>query len=214
MDSINERPIRQRRARRLIVACSVLLLSVAGCATGPQNALVNLAPYEAQRGERGNAAGSPVQVRIEPVREARGDAVGSLIGERKTIGDISMGNIELNPLPTVVMSQLLEAEFTRLGYSLVNSAEQFTIAARLRKFQVVTPATAMYWDINGAIELELAVTARNGNKHEASYAVTCTDRTYAYPSEEIIGKVVSACVGSMGTKVRSDATLAKFIGGR
>jgi uncharacterized lipoprotein YajG len=201
------------RAALSVAVCFALLSTLGACA-GPQNVLVDLQPYERQGGTPANPGGSAVTVRVEPVRDARGDAVGSLIGERTTIGDISMGSIELNPLPTDLMARLLRTELTQMGYSVVSSAAQFTIGAQLRKFKVVTPATVVYWDINGTIELELTAAAQDGKRHEARYAATCTDRTYVYPSQELIRNVVSACVGSIGTKVREDAALAGFIGMR
>lgn len=98
-----------------------------------------------------------------------------------------------------------------MGYRIVDSGAQLGVEAQLRRFQVTTSATAPYWDIDGTIELDLTVTAQT-TRYDVHYVVTCTDRTYLWPSEEIIGKVVSACIGSMGTKVRSDAKLAKLIG--
>lgn len=196
------------RAQRAVAACCTLLLFASGCAS---NVLVNLRPYEAQAG---NPTGSLAQIRIEAVKDARADAVGSMIGERTTIGNVSMGGIDMNPPPTDVMARVLKTEFTQMGYAVVSAAEQFTIGARLRRFQVLTPATALYWDITGAIELEMAVTARDGTKHEARYATTCTERTYVWPSEDIIGSVVSACLGKVGAGIRGDAALAGFLGGR
>jgi hypothetical protein len=197
------------RARGTLVAASMLLSLLAGCAPGMQNILVDLRPYEPQGG---NPSASLAKVRIEPVKDARGDAVGGMIGERTTIGSVSMGGIELNPPPTDVIARVLKTEFTQMGFRLVSAEEQFAVGARLRKFQVLTPATVMYWDINGTIELELAVTSRDGRKHESRYAVTCTDRTYVWPGEALIGGVVAACVGEIGARLRGDVTLAKFIG--
>ena len=191
----------------------VLLLFAGGCA-GPQNVLVNLGPYEPQHAEGANPAAPRGTVRIEPVRDARARAVGSLIGQRTTIGNISMGDVEMSPPPTDVMAQLLRTEFTQMGYRVVNSAQQFTVGAQLGEFQVMTPATAMYWDINGSIMLGVTVTAPDGKKRDASYVAACTDRTYVYPSEEIIGKVVAGCVRDIGAKLRGDAALARFIGAR
>ena len=201
------------RMRWARAASLTLLLAVGACA-GPQNVLVDLQPYESQGSKGASPAGSPVTVRIDPVKDARGDAVGSLIGERTTIGSVSMGSIELSPLPTDVMAQLLKTEFARMGYGVVNAAAQFTIGAQLRKFQVVTPATIAYWDINGTIDLELAAAAQDGTQYQARYAATCTDRTYIFPSQDLIRNVVASCVGSIGAKVRQDAALARFIGGR
>jgi uncharacterized lipoprotein YajG len=205
-------PLRSRlKTRWLVVVSSFLVLFVSGCATVSETVLVSLRPYQPQPRENVSPTEPTGKVRIEPVRDARANAVGGLIGERKTVGNISMGSIEVRPLPADVIAQLLRAEFTRMGYSIVDSAEQLVIEARLRSFQVTTSATAPYWDVNGTIELDLTVTAQT-TKYDVHYVVTCTDRTYLWPSEEIIGKVISACVGSMGTKVRSDAKLAKLIG--
>lgn len=200
-----------RTLDRLAVISSVLVLFVSGCATVSENVLVSLRPYQPQPGENKSPPEPTGKVRIGPVRDARVNAAGGLIGERRTIGNISMGGIEVRPLPTDVIALLLRAEFTQMGYSIADSAEQLAVEAQLRRFQVATSATAPYWDVNGTIELDLTVTAQT-TKYDVHYVVTCTDRTYLWPSEEIIGKVVSACVGSIGAKVRSDAKLAKLIG--
>ena len=199
------------RAGSVIVASWILLLPLGGCVTG--DVVVGLRPYEAQATERRSPAEPSAKVRVEAVKDARSDAVGGLIGER-TVFDKPMGSIALSPLPTDVIAQMLRTELVQMGSTAVSSAEEFTISAQLRKFQIVTPNTALYWDINGVIELNLAVTAQGEKKHDANYVVDCTDRTYASPNEEIIGKVVSACVGSLGAKLRGDATLTRLIGGR
>ena len=194
-----------------LAASLALLALAAGCAPGMQNVRVELPAYPPQGAPR--AAEERPPVRIEPVKDARSDSVGSHIGERTTIGNISMGSIELEPLPTDVIAALLRAEFSGMGHGIVKADERFTVAARLRKFQVLTPATALYWDLNGTIELELSVRSREGRTHEPRYAATCTDRTYLFPSEDLIRKVVAACVGRVGESLRADAALAKFLSG-
>ena len=196
-----------------VAFAGILLLFAGGCA-GPQNVLINLGPYEPQHAQGATPVAPRGTVRIEPVRDARTDAVGSLIGQRTTIGNISMGDVEMSPPPTDAMARLLRTEFTRMGYDIVNSGPQFTVAAQLRKFRVVTPATALYWDINGSIELDVTVAAQDGKKHAASYVAACTDRTYVYPGEEIIRKVVAGCVRDIGAKLQGDAALARLIGAR
>lgn len=195
---------------RLAKSLAVLLLA-AGCAPGMQNVRVELPAYPAPGAARA-AEGRP-PVRVEAVKDSRSDSVGSHIGERTTIGNISMGSIELEPLPTDVIAALLRAELAGMGHGLVKADERFTVAAQLRRFQVLTPATALYWDLNGAIELELSVRSREGRTHEARYAATCTDRTYLFPSEDLIRKVVAACVGRVGESLRADVALARFLGG-
>jgi hypothetical protein len=128
-----------------------------------------------------------------------------------TIGEISMGSIELEPPPTLRMTQVPKAELAKLGHQVVASDMQFSVGGKLLKFQVLTPTTAVYWDINGAVELALAAKRQAGKAYEARYAATCTDRTYVWPGEEIIGKVVAACAAKIGAGLRGDAALAKLL---
>ena len=66
------------RTGRAFAIASLLALFAGGCA-GPQNVMVNLGPYQPQ-GAEGAASTARGAVRIEPVRDARTNAVGSLIG--------------------------------------------------------------------------------------------------------------------------------------
>ena len=180
---------------------------VAACATGPGNVVVSVQPY-APEAQASPAAPKTVTVRVDPVKDARPEAVGGFVGERKGLGGMSMGSIELQPPPTQLVGQLLAAELKQMGYDVAASNAQLAVATQLLKFEVATPATAVYWDVNGTVEIALAATAGNEKKHEARYGATCTDRTYVWPSEEIIGKVVAACMSSIGAKIRGDAALA------
>lgn len=196
-----------------LAACSVLVLALGGCAAGMmENVRVNLHPYQPEGAARAGSVASRAAVAIEPVKDARREAVGSMIGERTTIGAVSMGSIEMEPVPTAVMAQVLKAELKGMGFTIVDSGGELTIAAQLTKFQVTTPATPIYWDMNGVVELDVTATGRGGRKHVAQYAAKCTDRTYVFPSQELITNVVSACVREIGAKVRGDAALAGFLG--
>ena len=187
----------------------VCALCVAGCASGPGNVVVNLQPY-ASPAAANVAAPKTATVRVDTVKDARPEAVGGFVGERKGLGGMSMGSIELQPRPTELVGQLLAAELKQMGYNVVASNAQLAVATQLLKFEVATPATAVYWDVNGTVEIALMATGENGKKHDARYGATCTDRTYVWPSEEIIGKVVAACMSSIAAKVRDDTALASL----
>jgi len=205
--------IRVRAA--LAWGCALLVLgSVTGCATGPENVHVHLAPYASQPARHEGMAPTAGLVRIDRVRDARHDEVGGLVGDRTGLGGMSMGKIEVLPEPTAMVATLLQAELTAMGLKVVESDEQFRVDARLLRFRISTPATALYWDINGVIELELDVQTAGGTGHMARYTANCTERTYAWPSEEIIGRVVSACLKEGGRQLRGDARLSEFLSAR
>ncbi len=197
---------------RTLAACSVLVLALGGCAVEMmENVRVSLQPYQPEGAAGAGAAASRAAVVIEPVRDARREAVGSTIGERTTIGAVSMGSIEMEPVPTAVMAQVLKAELKGMGFTIVDSGAQLRVGAQLAKFQVTTPATPIYWDMNGVVELDVTATGPGGRKHVAQYAAKCTDRTYVFPSQELITNVVSACVREIGAKIRGDAALVRFL---
>ena len=179
--------------------------AVAG--SGPGNAQVQIKPYVVLPAERAAAATPRVSVRVGPLRDVRRDGVGTLIGERTTLGNISLGMIEMQPPPVEALSEVLKAELSALGFGATTDASAASVDGRLKKFMVSTPATALYWDINGVVELELVAQARDGRKYEGRYLASCTDRTFAFPSNNLIGGVVTACLKEIGARLRKDTTL-------
>jgi uncharacterized lipoprotein YajG len=198
------------RTFTVLFAISVL---VTGCA-GMKNVLITLPTYQTQLKEQKISSGLPVKIHVEPLKDLRGGAIGGLIGEKTTIGNKPMGNIEMNPIPTNILEQLLKSELSALGYKIVDSDEEFRIDAQLKKFKVVTPATALYWDVNGAINLNLAIVHRWGKVYNSRYTATCTDRTYMWPSEDIITGVVNDCLGKIAASLQDDKALASFLEAR
>jgi hypothetical protein len=179
--------------------------------SGPGTAQVQIKPYAAPPAERAAGAAPRAKVRIGSVLDARRDGVGTLIGERTTLGNISLGMIEMQPPPAEALNQVLKAELAALGFGTTAEAGTASVGGQLRKFLVSTPATALYWDIRGEVELELVAQARDGRRHEGRYLASCTDRTFAYPSNELIGGVVTACLKEIGAKLRKDTVLISVL---
>jgi len=201
--SLSSATVRPAVARVAGFALCVVLL---GCAVGPSNVLVQLAPYTAPA-----AAATRGVLQVEPVREARREAVGRLVGQRTGLGGMSMGQIEVNPTPTSITTSVLQAELRGLGFTLSEAGAPVRLSARLRRFEVQTPATALYWDINGAVDLELEANRPDGRQHAAAYQARCTERTYSWPGEELIAKALDGCLKELGGRIRADSALAGFL---
>lgn len=184
----------------------------ASSGSGPGNAQVQLKAYAAAPAER--AAVARGNVRIAPLRDARRDAVGVLIGERTTVGNISLGMIEMQPAPVEAVGQVVRAELAALGFGMTSDETAPSVSGQLTKFAVTTPATAFYWDINGQVELELQAQGRSGTPHAGLYRATCTDRTFVFPSSELIHGVVGACLKEIGAQLRKDGQLSTVLSGR
>lgn len=125
-----------------------------------------------------------------------------------------MGDIEMSPIPTIMIEQLLKSELSAFRHKIVDYDEGFKVDAQLNNFEVVTPATAIYWDVNGAIDLSLVIENRVGKTHNSHYTVTCTDRTYVWPSKSIITSVITSCLGKIAASLQDDTGLATFLGAR
>jgi hypothetical protein len=175
--------------------------------SGPGTAHVQLKSYVAMPAERAGATPSRGNVRFGPLRDARRDSVGALIGERTTLGNISLGMIEMQPPPAEALSQVLKAELAAVGFDSTMDESAARVGGQVTKFLVTTPATALYWDINGVVEVELVAQGRSARKHESRYTANCTDRTFVFPSDDLIGSVVTSCLKEIGAKLRKDAAL-------
>ncbi len=159
------------------------------------------------------ASAPQANVRMDPVRDARKSATGSLVGERSALS-VSMGKVDMSPLPVEMVGQVLRTELAAKGVRTVDTDEAIVLRPLLTKFDVRTPSTMLYWDMNGVIAVDLTVAARDGKAQELKYEVNCTDRTYAGPSQALLTKLVSACLGNLGKAIREDAALAAALAAR
>jgi len=176
--------------------------------SGPGTAQVQIRPYVAVPAERAGATAARGDVRIGPLRDTRRDSVGTLIGERTTLGNIPLGMIEMQPPPTEALGQMVRTELAAFGFSTTTGESAASVIGQVTRFAVTIPATALYWDINGVVELELVARSRDGRQHDGRYTANCTDRTFVFPSNDLIGGVVTACLKEIGAKLRKDTALA------
>lgn len=148
-------------------------------------------------------------VYIGPVRDARSLARGKVIGERTALG-VSLGKIDVSPSPAAIIRELLAAELEKLGYRNTPAGAQIEIDTRLTRFEVETPSTALYWDVNGVIAIDVGI-KRDAERQRFHFEATCTDRTFLALSQPLLKGVLSACLTSLGTKIREDHAFAQLL---
>ena len=198
-----------------LIAFTILAVAPVGCGSGGMdNIVIRLPAYEPGSTQPPGSSAPSAKIRINPVQDMRTNVVGERIGEKMGLANISMGLIAMDPLPTEMIAQVFRSELRAKGHSIVDADEEFTIDAQVRQFEIKTPPTPAYWDIDGVIQVDAAVSRQGGTKHDARYSVKCTDRSYAWPSVEIINKVVSDCIKKIADGVRTDAALTSFLNTR
>ena len=203
------------KSLRRLIAFTILAVAPVGCGSGGMdNIVIRMPAYEAKSAQPSASSAPSAKIRINAVQDMRTNIVGERIGEKMGLANISMGLIAMDPLPTELIAQVFKSELRAKGHSIVDADEEFTIDAQVRQFEIKTPPTPAYWDIDGIIQVDAAVSRQGGTKHDARYSVKCTDRSYAWPSVEIINKVVSDCIMKIAESVRTDAALASFLNAR
>jgi len=180
------------RTRVALLAAVIL----AGCATGGQQLVV---PVDAAA-IAGPAAGAARATKLEVA-----DIRQVIRMERTTVGAVSMGRIVLQPqeadLVRAVVGSRLDAALARHG-----GAAPESVYCGIRVFDIITPATALYWDVTAKVELLLRV---RGSERVVSGSAT--ERTYAWPSEEIIARATTGALRQAAAEL--DKAFAELLAG-
>jgi hypothetical protein len=177
-------------------AAIALVILLAGCATGRDELIV---PVDVAAAAGAPAAASPAAMKVEVT-----DARKVIRMERTTLGAVSMGRIVLRPPEADLVRAVVGA---RLQAALAKSAAvPDALACEIRTFDVVTPATALYWDVTTNVELVLRVRGA-----ERTVSGTATERTYSWPSEEMIARVTTGALRQ--TAAELDKAFAGLLSG-
>ncbi len=117
--------------------------------------------------------------------------------ERTTIGGISMGRILLEPPEAELIREIVEAKTDILLASWPESQTPPTILCGIRVFEIETPATVVYWDINTNVELVLRA---DGEDRTVSGAAT--ERTWVWPTQTIIERVTNEALKQLAGELQ------------
>ena len=109
---------------------------------------------------------------------------GIAASKREAAFGVPMGTVEFDPSEAQILKQMLDVELTKLERDRGVTSKQ-TYICDLVEFGVNTNTTALYWDVIGRIQLVL----KRGER-EYSLFGTHTERTYVWPGEGIIKKVI------------------------
>jgi hypothetical protein len=168
------------------VALAALVALLGGCA-----ASTVVVPIDtAQIAPHGKDASRLAQVQVTDIRKEANL-------ERTTIGGISMGRITLQPPAQELVQAVVEAKADQVLASR-GATEPQTVLCGIRTFEIATPATPLYWDVNAKIELVLRV-----HGQDRTVSGTATERTYVWPSETLIQRVTTEALRKVSAEAES-----------
>jgi len=131
------------------------------------------------------------QVKVNDLR-----APGVAASKREAAFGTPMGNITFQPREAELVKSLLEVELTRLMQEKGISARQ-DFVCEIQEFGVNTITTPVYWDVVGRIRL---VMKKDGKEYDL--AGTATERTFVWPGEELVRKVIQASLSDIVPQLR------------
>ena len=130
------------------------------------------------------------------------------IGERKTVSNISLGMVTIQPTPGRLVGNAFRAELEAAGHRSAKSAASVSIDGEVKRFELRTDVTVLYWDV--FFNADVSVRIRNGAvERNGDYSAACTERTYAWPGEELIARLITMCIGDLSGKFRNDRNIAR-----
>jgi uncharacterized lipoprotein YajG len=194
-----------------IVLLCLAAVSLAACA-GVQDVVVHVAPHMAPSGPSALSSVTPTTVDVGMLAEQHGTGLlPGRIGERTTIGDVSMGTVSLAPAPEQLVTEALKAELVAAGHRAATGGPA-VIGGEIERFDVHTDVTALYWDIVGTARIAVTV-AKSTRSTVSRYDATCQERTYLWPTGDFIAQVLGQCIDDIARQFRDDAAAAHVLGG-
>ena len=116
--------------------------------------------------------------------------------KREAAFGVPMGNVYFDPPEAKLVKNVLELELTKLMKEKgIQTKRDFS--CDMLEFGVNTNTTPVYWDVIGRIRLVLK---QNGKEY--NLFGTHTERTYVWPGETIIKKVVDGSVNKVITTIK------------
>jgi uncharacterized lipoprotein YajG len=190
---------------------TLLTLFLSACAGPTSDITVAIPPHIASDAANALTSMPPTRIELREVREPQGTGLlPGRIGERKPIGNISMGLVSVSPPVGRLLTDMLRAELITAGHQLSNGEAKVTITGEVRRFALHTDVTAVYWDV--IVDAAVTVTASAQARSETgNYTARHTERTYVWPGEEVIARAVRACVAGLARQFREDSAIAAVL---
>ena len=174
-------------------ATALAVVALCGCAGAMSDVVVPINLNGRAPEVRQEAA--PADIEVYDLR--RGSTM-----RRTTIGEISMGSIILSPPEKELVRLIVSDALQRAVAGRTPPSPRPKVSCGIKAFNVVTPATALYWDVTARIELILRIEGV-----ERTVAGEAEERTYVWPSAEIIGQVTTRALQQVASAVERELPL-------
>jgi hypothetical protein len=178
------------------VAITVAVVLFDGCASSPEELITVTVDIAQVVG----TAEAPKRAKVD-VTDIRKQA--SM--ERMALG-ASMGMINLKPPAPDLVRSVVQAKADEV-IARQGIAGSPLVLSGIRVFDIATPSTPIYWDINTTIEIVLRVSGQ-----DCTVTAAATERTFVWPTEELISRVTTDALRNLAAN--TEQVLTDLFGAR
>ncbi len=166
---------------RSVLAFAVIL-GFTGCAA--ESIRIEIDPYSITPGppiER-----SSTQVEVTDIREHQEMA--------RTAMGVHLSDVTLKPDAEEIIRILVQGRLDQFVAQNPGTSLPGRIIVGIRTFDIATPSTALYWDVTASIEIVVRI-----NATDYDVKGSATDRTYVWPSQEMMTRVTNEALRNVST---------------
>ena len=151
---------------------------------------------------------NPQAFRFLPATDSRDER--ARIGERTAAFGVSMGSVFFDRQVPEFLAEAIASDVLGAGHTISTEGPGRPVSIDVIKFWTHTDTTALYWDVIGNIEVEIAVGSEDGVADARTGSFTCEQkkRTYVWPTLDMVTDIMDACLVELLTNVRGGAIWA------
>jgi len=142
---------------------------------------------------------------LSPATDSREER--ARIGERTAAFNVSMGSVFFDRQVPAFLGEAIASDLLGAGHEIAVDGPGRPVSLEVLKFWTHTNTTALYWDVIGNIDVRVSVGSESDAEGIQSAMFTCEqkERTYAWPSLDLVTEVMDACLVELVTGMRGDA---------
>lgn len=195
-------PIRPVHQRLRIARAFALAAMLSGCNALPvKTEIVALPPYPAPQ-PHADAPLAGTRLFVAPLRNAHTGFDAGLI---TSLGAPTY-RLNFEPPMTEALRGALERELAAAGATIAGEdTADVLVEGSVDDYTVSSDSTPLYWDVHADLAVTLVARGRGGGALLAAtpFRVRHTERTYLYPSHEVVGTAVARCFVDFSNRLRA-----------
>lgn len=192
-----------------VILLTISLFLFTGCVGN-----ITLSPNYLPQPTHGKVASAQPKIKLSRFIDARDTGVESIIvGSREAAFSTPMGDVRSDRPIFTIVKEAVKAELVDRGYVVGDYSDGVSVGGKVKRFWVGTNATPLYWDIVSEIEIMVKIQSPKQKlvKEFGPYYAKKTERTYIWPSEEIMNRTLENSLSEVMVKIGSDKKLCKTI---